>query len=158
MLQPPPAPAASHAPARCTCQSAVTRRSEAEQASSSALNQALPFAPTVAFEDMLLLGQPDAQAAAAPTQQGANSSSASRGGSAGSDGAHGDVIRRQDLVLWVTSGLMHLPGSEDAPVTPTTVRRHVHACVWRACMPDARRACVSCVLGRLHVRVCLLSS
>ena len=31
-----------------------------------------------------------------------------------------DSIREQDLVLWITSGLMHYPGSEDAPVTPTT--------------------------------------
>jgi hypothetical protein len=32
----------------------------------------------------------------------------------------GESIRHQDLVLWVTSGLMHFPGAEDAPVTPTT--------------------------------------
>jgi hypothetical protein len=31
-----------------------------------------------------------------------------------------ESIRHQDLVLWITSGLMHYPGSEDAPVTPTT--------------------------------------
>jgi len=32
----------------------------------------------------------------------------------------GESIRHQDLVLWVTAGLMHFPGAEDAPVTPTT--------------------------------------
>lgn len=32
----------------------------------------------------------------------------------------GDNIRNQDVVAWVTSGLYHIPISEDAPVTPTT--------------------------------------
>lgn len=32
----------------------------------------------------------------------------------------GDNIRNQDVVVWVTSGLYHIPISEDAPVTPTT--------------------------------------
>ena len=31
-----------------------------------------------------------------------------------------ESIRNRDVVLWITSGLMHYPGSEDAPVTPTT--------------------------------------
>jgi hypothetical protein len=32
----------------------------------------------------------------------------------------GDNIRNQDVVVWVNSGLYHIPVSEDAPVTPTT--------------------------------------
>lgn len=32
----------------------------------------------------------------------------------------GENIRNQDVVVWVNSGLYHIPISEDAPVTPTT--------------------------------------
>lgn len=31
----------------------------------------------------------------------------------------GESARNQDLVAWVSSGLYHIPISEDAPVTPT---------------------------------------
>jgi hypothetical protein len=32
----------------------------------------------------------------------------------------GDSIRRKDLVVWVNSGLYHVPMAEDAPVTPAS--------------------------------------
>jgi Cu2+-containing amine oxidase len=32
----------------------------------------------------------------------------------------GENIRNQDVVVWVNSGLYHIPIAEDAPVTPTT--------------------------------------
>lgn len=32
----------------------------------------------------------------------------------------GDSIREQDLVVWVNSGLYHVPMAEDAPVTPAS--------------------------------------
>eukprot|EP00775_Hariotina_reticulata_P012327 gene12327-12462_t len=36
------------------------------------------------------------------------------------DYVNGENIRNQDIVVWVNSGLYHIPVSEDAPVTPTT--------------------------------------
>lgn len=36
------------------------------------------------------------------------------------DFVNNESIRNKDLVLWVTSGLYHIPTSEDAPSTPTT--------------------------------------
>lgn len=32
----------------------------------------------------------------------------------------GDSIRRKDLVVWINSGLYHVPMAEDAPVTPAS--------------------------------------
>lgn len=84
-------------------QVAATARREWEPSSSSALNQALPFAPTVDFQQLLSRSDPVNNV----TKY--------------SDSADpGDKIRGEDIVLWVTSGLQHLPGSEDAPVTPTS--------------------------------------
>lgn len=36
------------------------------------------------------------------------------------DYVDGDSIRRKDLVVWVNSGLYHVPMAEDAPVTPAS--------------------------------------
>lgn len=36
------------------------------------------------------------------------------------DYINGENIRNQDVVVWVNSGLYHIPIAEDAPVTPTT--------------------------------------
>lgn len=33
---------------------------------------------------------------------------------------NGESIRGQDLVVWVATGLVHIPGAEDAPSTPTS--------------------------------------
>lgn len=33
---------------------------------------------------------------------------------------NGESIRREDLVVWVNSGLYHVPMAEDAPVTPAS--------------------------------------
>lgn len=32
----------------------------------------------------------------------------------------GESIRQKDLVVWVNSGLYHVPLAEDAPVTPSS--------------------------------------
>lgn len=92
---------------------AVSARREWEQSGGSPLNQALPFAPVIDFDALLLPSngtQPAPKNATAPTAAP----------STGISNSKGDSIRRQDLVLWVSSGLQHLPGSEDAPVTPSS--------------------------------------
>jgi hypothetical protein len=79
-------------------QVAVTAQREDEPSSSHPLNQPLPYAPIVNF-DALLEASP---------QDGSSSSG---------DSSSGDSIVQQDLVLWVSSGLQHLPGSEGAAPT-----------------------------------------
>jgi hypothetical protein len=82
-------------------QVAVTARREEEPSSSSPLNQPLPYAPVVNFDALLEAATP-----------GGNGSSSS-----------GDSIVQQDLVLWVTSGLQHLPGSEGELRDATMMRQ-----------------------------------
>jgi hypothetical protein len=78
---------------RCL-QVAVTARRKDEPSSSSSLNQPLPYAPVVNFDALLEASPPH--------------------DSSSGNGSHsnGDSIVQQDLVLWVASGLQHLPGSE----------------------------------------------
>lgn len=92
-------------------QTAVTCRQESEPVSSSQLNQALPFAPAVDFQQLL------STAARVPQSQKTSPGAAPP---YNNQPDPGDSIRQQDLVLWVTSGLQHIPGAEDAPVTPST--------------------------------------
>eukprot|EP00775_Hariotina_reticulata_P009066 gene9066-9236_t len=88
-------------------QTAVTRREESEPVSSSQLNQALPFAPAMDFQQLLSSASQVKQSAAATASHSHQADP-------------GDPIRRQDVVVWITSGLQHIPGAEDAPVTPST--------------------------------------
>lgn len=95
-------------------QVAVTARREWEQNGATPLNQALPFAPVIDFDDLLLTSsnttQPGMRNGTAPTTAPYQADRSNKG----------DSIRKQDLVLWISSGLQHLPGSEDAPVTPSS--------------------------------------
>lgn len=101
-------------------QVAVTARREWEQSSASPLNQALPYAPIVNFDSLLEASGPQPAGFAASNSSSSNGSTvyATEGLPAG-----GDSIVQEDLVLWVSSGLQHLPGSEGgarlAAGTPT---------------------------------------
>jgi hypothetical protein len=112
------APATAHTlPREQRAQVAAVARREWEQVGASPLNQALPFAPVVNFDDLLRTSGD-----AAPPPRNATPPGAGAGTStfASRTADKGDAVRGADLVLFVSSGLQHLPGAEDAPVTPTS--------------------------------------
>lgn len=102
-------------------------RREWEPVGASPLNQPLPFAPVVDFEQLLRSSSSSAKSSSSsstpPAPRNATRPAAGGGGSppaVATISDKGDTIRHTDLVLFITSGLQHLPGSEDAPVTPTS--------------------------------------